>query len=422
MPQNLLDTTPTHRCVIPRALVFDMSCLPHYEELVRCKSLSPEKLRERMDAVLIQLKNEGMVDERSAAMPVVMKFVENIAGQRDPAVRTYPMAYTPTEHVSSHQHFAHIRAVGFHAAHHTHSPVWVGRTSDDKSERSLVFPGVLNEDVYVKDLSRHAVSAVIVNKSRTTRGHLSHLLFIPENLLVNVTEDANLARHIEDHEHRHAQQIYMDHRNLMMLYYNELDADMAPASDMRQTGVGDEAIKTVMHARYMGLLGWSPRHWHAAAWEALENGKEPKDYYTTVRTILEIHARLQMARLGKKSKHIPSWNIQNAIGCFEKQPNIRDDSGLNKMDIFKAYFYFTDWSMALKWQDPSPLYVTLRRLVEDNVFTDSFVEGMARRILQAAAYFNPDFVTADPDASHRRMMSRKFFGFLTRRSTAAATL
>lgn len=381
--------------------VLSFTDFPHSEELQKFGVLPPEKLHERANGIYKVIQN-AVLNSESWDFGIAL----DLAERETSCAHTKPKDIELKSH-PRFQHYDLITKNGYIDAHAPTSPIWSANNSTiNGNMNEYVFPGVLEEDVKIDAGFFACAAIVLLERDTTALTHWAHMIHIPVNLLDGFSSDNKHILNVALHEKRHLHQIGPKNPGPIFNYYRELDADLYARSHLSIAGVGSKTMTADIYGRYIAMFYSPPNYWFATALEDIEARERPKDFFTIHRAVMEVKLRTMMGLRGEDSKHIPSKEMQAAIKHWNETCGDEAKQNVTDKKIDSLDKKLIGYVRSIMGKNPAPLYTALRKQVERGVFDDPFTHRIATRILDAAHYFNPDFLMADFEPSRRRISER----------------
>ena len=385
---------------------FPLESFPYSEKLLRDELLTREEIEIRSDAIYYALEERGLVNHGNNSSFFTYEDAAAVACNSFSTVRSSNVKLNFSGPPVWGRHFALISANGFIDAHN-HEEIWIHNNDDDLGTTiENVFPGILDEEIPVTRCTFQKAAFMLLDREISSRNYWARFLRLaPELLEVFPADNSHLLREAL-HEKRHLHQIGIKSSSHAANYYAELDADMAAIASLQIVGIGKDTITCTKHARYMDMLFAPPLYWFAPAMEDLHHGRYPENFFRTHSAVTEIRVRLGASLSEQPLADLSSQALQYAIGvCNQEISNgfLSTPISVAIHDMHNVFLHRT-WDVAGK--NPAPIFTELRKLLEQNVFTDPFAERIAGSIVAAARHFNPDLITADSGPSRQRLQER----------------
>jgi hypothetical protein len=267
------------------------------------------------------------------------------------------------------------------------------------------------------DLRALRGSILMLDNTENARLFWARALNIPIDRVINYPKDDAHLLFYNAHDLRHLRHLWSRSRSDLMSYHCEVDAEFFARRSLRQKGVGTETLEAARHYRYFRLLSQSHIYWIAPSVDCLEVGKAPLEFTEVYKAVNEIHARLGMFFGGIPQKNIASTELQHAIASqqFSLAKPCENKRLINTLG--QAQEIYDSECRPLLRSQPERVLSALRELLENGSFDrNSLSRRIAREILKAANYFNPE-LTCSPTS---RVTPRLPIGFASRGINPAA--
>ncbi|MDD3370368.1 MAG: hypothetical protein PHE27_00935 [Alphaproteobacteria bacterium] len=409
--RGYLNATDLSNAALMPIRAIDLSMMPHYDSLKNGWSFTADKLKERSAAYLSVFKQIGVTSGNAkrdanfsidAAKKIVPYFYESLVPLKDKDGQLAKLSQ-----FNCFNHFETILERGFSDANDLRSPLWIGCYSTC-GPRILLIPGTMYEKSPDAVLYKKQACVVLVNHKITPQQAFSRDTCIPEELMPEFPDEKAHMLYVDLHELRHMQQVTyapIEAGSTILCYYSELDADMFARAVLRDAGIGEKTCEAYLHIRYIDLLIQDdPQYWFAPALEAIEKGMDPFDFHTTSSAVQEVRFRVFLEHWNLAHDTLPSNYLQHLLSMDRKNASEND---INVLEAVEGTLdFYSSYSDSIRGENPAPIYTALRRVVEGTSITDPFIKHLAKRILCAVDYFNPDLSNADNPPSRERIENR----------------